>query len=87
MNTSFAAIKNLIDLLVLGFTFGTRHGPVPNAQKRIVLQIPIRLWPHRLQAGGWFPAMGQNEPLSTSHPAKNAFSILPEFQHRNCFHA
>jgi hypothetical protein len=86
MYTSTAAIKDVIDLGVPGFTSRARRRTATDAQKRIVDQAGGPSRSDRFKTRGRFTSMREHEPFTLSDAAQNALGIPAEFEHSHSPH-
>jgi hypothetical protein len=85
-NTSVAAIKDPVNVAVLGFAFGTGFGAPSDAEEQIAGQVGGRRGIQRFEAGGRFAAMREDETLAPGNTAQNSLRIPPKLQHGYGFH-
>jgi hypothetical protein len=82
MKTSAAAIKNMVDVFVIGFAFRTWRRSNGDIQERIGIRVKgLARRIERFDPGGRLPSMGQHKSFTSSNATQNAFRILTELQH------
>src|SRR5260370_32889411 len=86
INTSAAAIKNAVNVLVPGISLRTWHGAAGNAQEGIVVPVGRSCGRDGLQPSDGTPAMGENEPFAPGDTAEDGLRIRPELQHSDFVH-
>jgi len=86
MYTSTAAIKDVVDLGMPGFTSRARRRTAADAEKGIVGQAGGPSRSERFKTRGRFTSMRKHEPFTLGDAAQNALGIPAEFEHSDSPH-